>query len=535
MKVAITTLAIAALAFSILGASAQSSEGIFSAPPDGFDKRRDGIDRGKLELIEYDSTTVGIKRKARVYTPPGYSKDQKYPVLYLLHGIGGSENEWARDGVPDVILDNLYADKKVLPMIVVLPNGRASKDVGPRDPIPKQGPAFAAFEKELLTDLIPFIEKTYSAKTDRESRALAGLSMGGGQALNFGLNNVDLFAWIGGFSSAPNTKRPAELIKDPAEATKKLRLLYVACGDKDGLFRISEGVHAMLDEKKVPHMYNVISGGEHNYKLWKGELYHFAQLLFREPKKVNDATEKKVTELPQEKKAQATNPDNSKPASTNVNNSAFPRIHPDRRIAFRLKAPDAKKVQIVSNFGLGTGGPWNMERGDDGVWNFTSPPTVPGFHYYAFTVEGAQVNAPGSDVFFGTGKPTSGIEVPDSAVDFFDAKDVPHGEVRSRWYNSKVTGKTRHVMVYTPPNYDANPQQCYPVLYLQHGSGEDETGWTRQGHANFILDNLIATGKAKPMIVVMERGYATRSGETAGATGGGRGDNGAFEDVVVKD
>ena len=263
----------------------------FPAPPEGFDTRRDGIDRGKLETVEYDSTTVGVKRKAQVYTPPGYSKDKKYPVLYLLHGIGGDENEWTRGGAPDVILDNLYADKKAVPMIVVLPNGRASKDVTARDPIPKQSPAFAAFEKDLLTDLIPFIEKTYSVKADRESRALAGLSMGGGQSLNFGLGNLDTFAWVGGFSSAPNTKRPADLIKDHAEAAKKLRLLYVACGDKDGLFRISQGVHDMLDEKKVPHVYRVIPGGGHDFRVWKSDLYHFAQLLFREPGQEKSAGE----------------------------------------------------------------------------------------------------------------------------------------------------------------------------------------------------------------------------------------------------
>src|SRR6185312_13103412 len=132
--------------------------------PAGYDKKRNGIDHGKVESIEYDSVTVGIKRKARVYTPPGYSKDKTYPVLYLLHGIGGDENEWPRGGAPDAILDNLYADNKAVPMIVVMPNGRASKDLTARDPIPKQSPAFAAFEKDLLTDLIPFIEKTYPVK-----------------------------------------------------------------------------------------------------------------------------------------------------------------------------------------------------------------------------------------------------------------------------------------------------------------------------------------------------------------------------------
>ena len=122
-------------------------------------------------------------------------------------------------------------------------------------------------------------------KANRQSRALAGLSMGGGQALDFGLSNLDTFAWVGGVSSSPNTKRPGDLIKDPAAAAKKLQLLYVACGDKDGLFRISQGVHNMLDEKKVPHVYNVIPGGQHDFKVWKSELYHFSQLLFREPPK----------------------------------------------------------------------------------------------------------------------------------------------------------------------------------------------------------------------------------------------------------
>jgi enterochelin esterase-like enzyme len=253
----------------------------FPTPPKGYDTKRDGIPRGKLDTVEYDSTTVGIKRKAKVYTPPGYTPDQKYPVLYLLHGIGGDENEWSRGGVPDVILDNLAAEKKIVPMIVVMPNGRASKDITARDSIPKQVPAFAAFENDLLVDLIPFIEKKYPAKADRESRAIAGLSMGGGQSLNIGLGHLETFAWVGGFSSAPNTKPPAELIKDHADAAKKLRLLYVACGDKDNLFRISENVHKMLDEKKVPHKYNVIPGGGHDFKVWKSDLYHLAQLLFQ--------------------------------------------------------------------------------------------------------------------------------------------------------------------------------------------------------------------------------------------------------------
>ncbi len=227
--------------------------------------------------------------------------------------------------------------------------------------------------------------------------------------------------------------------------------------------------------------------------------------------------------------------ENSHPASTNVNNSAYPRIHPDRRVTIQLKAPEAKKVQVVGNFGLGTGGPWEMTRGADGIWMVTTPPVVAGFHYYTLLVDGLAINDPGSDTFVGYGKPTSGIDIPEQGVDFYHAKEVPHGEIRSRWYRSQVTGQMRQAMIYTPPGYDTQPEQRYPVLYLQHGAGEDQTGWTRQGHVNFILDNLLAAGKARPMLVVMEKGYATRSGETPQPGARGRFDFIAFADVVVKD
>ena len=141
--------------------------------------------------------------------------------------------------------------------------------------------AYAAFERELLSDLIPFIQSKYSVQADREHRALAGLSMGGGQALNFGLGNLDTFAWVGGFSSAPNTMQPAQLVKDPAAARQTLKLLWVSCGDQDSLFNISEGVHNYLAEQKVPHIWHIDLGGAHSFPVWKNNLYHFASLTFR--------------------------------------------------------------------------------------------------------------------------------------------------------------------------------------------------------------------------------------------------------------
>jgi enterochelin esterase-like enzyme len=256
----------------------------FPPAPAGFDSRRDGIERGKLEAVEYDSKTVGIKRKMTVYTPPGYTKDKKYPVLYLLHGIGDNELGWTRTGKAETILDNLYANKKAVPMIVVMPNGRASAEPAPANPFAGNPfEAYAAFERDLLADVIPYIESHYAVQGDREHRALAGLSMGGGQSLTFGLRNLDTFAWVGGFSSAPNTQPVRSLIAEPAAAKEKLRLLWVSCGDKDGLMSVSKPFHQGLAQMGVPHIWHVDSGG-HTWPVWKNDLYLIAQLLFKDKK-----------------------------------------------------------------------------------------------------------------------------------------------------------------------------------------------------------------------------------------------------------
>ncbi len=251
----------------------------FPEPPDGIDAERD-VPHGKLEMVSYDSKSVGATRKMQVYTPPGYSDEKKYPVLYLLHGIGGDETEWQRFARPNLVLDNLIAEGKASPMIVVMPNGRAQKNDRAEGNVFASAPAFAAFEKDLLEDVIPAIESRYSVQADREHRALAGLSMGGGQSLNFGLAHLDTFAWVGGFSSAPNTKPPADLIGDPEAAKGQLKLLWVACGSKDNLLHISQGVHAYLKEKGVPHVWHV-DGHAHDPTEWRNNLYLFAQRIFR--------------------------------------------------------------------------------------------------------------------------------------------------------------------------------------------------------------------------------------------------------------
>jgi len=251
----------------------------FPEPPDSIVAKRPGIPHGKLEMIEYDSKSVGSRRKMQVYTPPGYSPDKKYPVLYLLHGIGGDETEWQRFASPNLLEDNLLAEGKAVPMIIVMPNGRAQKDDRPIGNVFATAPAFAAFEKDLLNDVIPTIESRYSVQSDQAHRGIAGLSMGGGQSLNFGFGHLDKFAWIGGFSSAPNTKAPADLLPDATAAKDKLKLFWLSVGNKDGLIRISQGVHKYLKEKGVPHVWNVDSHA-HDATEWRNNLYYFLQKAF---------------------------------------------------------------------------------------------------------------------------------------------------------------------------------------------------------------------------------------------------------------
>ena len=266
----------------LLLTTAAYSQGIVTQAPAGFDALRANIPHGKIDTISYFSKTVDTTRRALIYTPPGYSVSKKYPVLYLLHGIGGDEKEWYKGGSPQVILDNLYAQGKIVPMIVVLPNGRAMKNDRATGNImaPDKVQAFATFEKDLLNDLIPFIEGKYPVLADREHRAIAGLSMGGGQSLNFGLGNLNTFAWVGSFSAAPNTKKPEELVPDPDATKSKLKLLWISCGASDGLITFSKRTHEYLSEKKVPHIY-YIEPGVHDFKVWKNGLYMFSQLIFK--------------------------------------------------------------------------------------------------------------------------------------------------------------------------------------------------------------------------------------------------------------
>ncbi|RYY69391.1 MAG: esterase [Chitinophagaceae bacterium] len=479
----------------LLNSGANAQEAVKPASP-GFDTVRTGIAHGTIDSITYISKTVGSKRKALIYTPPGFSKKQKYPVLYLLHGIGGDEKEWLNGGQPQVILDNLLADGKIKPMIVVLPNGRAMKDDRSTGNImaPDKVAAFAAFEKDLLNDLIPFIEKKYPVIADREHRAIAGLSMGGGQSLNFGLGNLDQFAWIGGFSSAPNTKPPKELVPDVDVAREKIKLLFISCGASDGLISFSKRTHDFLQQNNIPHIY-FIEPGVHDFKVWKNGLFMFSQLIFQP---VNQSTFSKY-------------PVAGAPAPSNIRNAPYPQITTDSRVIFNIKAPEAKNVQID------LGKKYDLVKDSAGFWKTTTDSISEGFHYYSLLIDGVAVADPASKSFYGMGRMASGIEIPFSGDAYYAMRNVPHGDLRIKKYYSPVTRSWRQLYIYTPPMYDSAVNEKYPALYILHGGGEDETGWATQGKTDLILDNLIAAGKAKKMLIVMPDANIGTGGFNAGS------------------
>lgn len=221
--------------------------------------------------------------------------------------------------------------------------------------------------------------------------------------------------------------------------------------------------------------------------------------------------------------------DDFKPSVVNQPGKQYPMVNSEGRVRVQLSAPDAKKVQLDIG-----GVKYDLQKDDKGIWTGESAPQDPGFHYYQLSIDGASVPDPGSLYFYGAGRWGSGIEIPAEDQDFYALKDVPHGLVSENLYFSKITGRWRRCFVYTPAGYEKDGKTRYPVLYLQHGSFEDETGWSAQGKANLILDNLIAAKKAVPMIIVMDNGYAYKPQDGSNADVQSRPPS-AFEEVMINE
>lgn len=263
----------------------------FSDPPTGFREKRETIAHGTMTTVQYDSKSLSTRREMLVYTPPGYSSDKKYPVLYLLHGLNSGAGQWPYWIHADYVIDNLLADGKIGPVVMVFPN--CNTNITMANPKPDEQEERKGgykgygilFENDLLKDIIPYIESHYSVYTDRDHRALAGLSMGGGQSLNIGLNHIAEFAFVGGFSSAPNTNEfgglsTTTLLPDVAAAREQLKVLWLGVGNKDGLISVSQRVHQHLKKQEVPHVWHV-DGNAHDDTEWANNLYLFVQHIFK--------------------------------------------------------------------------------------------------------------------------------------------------------------------------------------------------------------------------------------------------------------
>ena len=515
----------------------------FPDPPAGFNTKRENIPHGELTAVEYDSKSLGTRRRMRIYTPPGYSTNRKYPVLYLLHGIGGTDSEWTQSCHANNVIDNLLAEGRIPPMVMVFPDGNSGRTVADLeaaaarraaggDGAPGRGAAPAGagagggrggrgmsmepwltpFENDLLKDIIPYVDSHYSVYTGRDHRALAGLSMGGGQTLNIGLVHPETFAYVGGFSSAPDTRQPpSALVPDPS-VPKQLKLVWLGCGNKDGLIRISQAVHQYFKENGVPHIWHV-DGNAHDTTEWDNNLYLFSQHLFLDLP-TQDATGGRGGRGPRPPvQIDKTAPlEDFKPSALNQPGKQYPEVNSQGRVRTTLRAPNAQNVLLDIG-----GVRYPMTKSEDGVWTGVSNAQDEGFHYYQLNVDGVSVPDPGAQMFYGASRWGSGVEIPAHDRDFYALKDVPHGQLREVHFFSKIANATLQCYVYTPPDYEKGSKR-YPVLYLQHGAGEDEHGWGEQGHAGLIMDNLIVEGKAKPFLIVISNSYLV-----TGGAGGGRG------------
>ena len=483
--------------------------------PAYYDARN--VPHGAVTRHVYHSDVLKGEREIYVYTPPGYNPAVKYPVLYLVGGSGELASNWAIDGRANFIMDNLLAERKAVPMIIAMPNNQVVHRSHPQH----TELTFKLFEAELRNQIIPIVERNYSVRQDRRSRALSGLSMGGRHTQFVGFKCLDLFSSFGVLSAGDvdTEKSSAAFLNDP-EVNSKIDYLLVGQGtaeERPGTR--TDALKQALIRHGVKHDYYVGGDGGHDWGTWRHLLYaRLLPNLWRGP--LADARGSEAT-------LEGT------PAPSNVRGSAYPRILSDRRVVFRVNAPEAKSVAVAArseDSGMNGNKPYAMTRDAKGVWSVTTDPVRPGFHYYELIVDGRKQTDPASETYFGWGQQTSGLEVPDPELTFYWPKNVPHGVVRIHPYRSNVTGLMRQAYVYTPPDYETNSAARYPVLYLQHGAGESERGWTWQGKANFILDNLIAENRTKPMIVVMDNGYAAKPETPANSRG-----NEAFGEVVLKD
>lgn len=505
------------------------------------------VPHGDVRMEKYLSGENSHMKVCFVYTPPGYHRDpsRKYPVLYIQHGVGESETGWIWNGKLNLILDNLIAEGKCREMLVVMCSGYAFE--------PESDPVFypGDFDRELMEDCIPYIESHFRVYRDRESRAMAGLSLGSAQAALTVGKHPDRFAYLGVFSGV--APEPVEEFTGGKE--HKPRLIFLSCGKgESGLLTEQRKVADKMEAAGISCRCESYEGF-HEWHVWRKSLRDFLKLLFEDscepgkereavwektarPRKVEYSHRQALCQMKEEgllffdpvyKQVIFATDEKGRPAGRYRDMPRGAEILPSGEAVFRFHAPGAESVE-VDVFGMER---FSLERetdpARDGWWSGTLAGVSPGFHYHDYYVNGVRAVNPLTPTGYGAFRTISFFEAPEEGFSEYLPAHVPHGSIHMNYYRSGQTGRQKLCYVYTPPGYEEDLQKRYPVLYLQHGGGENETGWLWQGKLDHIADRLIADGKMQEMIVVMNTGYGFRpDGSSHQAMG-------SFDDEMAED
>ena len=468
------------------------------------------VPHGKVDYVNYHSETLGLFGNAIIYTPPTYDKqtDRRYPVFYLISGTTDTEEVYFKVGKMNLILDNLIAQGKAKEMIIVLPYGNPAK-YNPAETFDfTKGDQFS---KDLLNDLMPYVEANYRTLNDRDSRAIGGFSRGGNQGLSFGLNNLDKFSYLCSYSSFTSMNIPS--VYDKAKKTnKQINLFWLGCGTDDFLYGNAKEYMEFLDSKGIENIQYFTS--DKMGHTWMNARHFLSQtfpLLFDKEASAKAMKEAQAAKPKTARKAAEPAAPAAKPGQQRLTPEVMARLFPkgiispdynkDGSVTFRLRAPQAEKVELECQMFEGTR---PMTKDDEGVWSVNVTPHEPDIYPYAFIVDGTKIADPENmHIFPNEGFKSSLADVKGPQPDWQDLQDVPHGKISYTYYTSNAVGFDRPVLVYTPAGYDPASSEKYPVLYLIHGMTDTHETWFKVGKINNILDNLIAAGLAKKMIVVM--------------------------------
>ncbi len=479
---------------------------------DDFYFRRE-VPHGTVRIEMYRSSVNGRTKYAYIYTPPRYEEDveKRYPVLYLQHGVCEDETSWIWSGRANFILDNLIANQECKKMIVVMNSGYAFREG--EDAVFYPGD----FDSELVFDCIPFVDTHFRTKTGREDRAIAGLSLGAAQAALSAAKHPDLFGYLGAFSGPSS---------DGLERIFEERLVFGKVFLSAGIYENATEMLERLKEQLQAVGNTVVTmtyKGFHEWSPWRHSLHDFAKLIFWEEalEKYPDSKEvdrKICTKYHGPNQALLQNPlfndpfykdvvfavdEQGRPAGKYVDIRQGITVLEPGKVEFSLEAPDAEDVKVRFR---GEEVKLYKEENEH-VWSATVQKVEPGFYYVYFYVDGVHVVHPYTQCCYGGFCAANYFEMEDPEFNDYLLKDVPHGSIRLLSYRSSIDGRYKPLYVYTPEGYDSSSER-FPVLYLQHGGGEDETGWIWHGKVQNILDNLLVEKRCEKMIVVMAEGYA---------------------------